>query len=90
MRYQYSPTLEGKYPQQHLKSFEGVLQADAYRGYGALYARVPGEAAPVQESSCWAIVPSRVLSGVAAPTQLKSCFLASELLQIITGVDSEG
>lgn len=55
--YQYSPTWEGKYPQQHLKPFEGVLQADAYRGYGALYeSRVPGEAAPVQESSCWAHV----------------------------------
>jgi hypothetical protein len=46
--YQYSPTWEGKYPQEHLKSFQGVLQADAYRGYGALYApRAPGEPARV-------------------------------------------
>jgi len=53
--YQYSPTWEGKYPQEHLKSFEGVLQADAYRGYGALYApRAPGESARVEESACWA------------------------------------
>ncbi len=55
--YQYSPTWEGKYPQQHLRSFEGVLQADAYRGYGALYApRAPGQPARVEESACWAHV----------------------------------
>jgi transposase len=53
--YQYSPTWEGKYPQQHLKSFEGVLQADGYKGFSALYeARAPNQPARVQESSCWA------------------------------------
>jgi transposase len=53
--YQYSPTWEGKYPQAHLETFEGVLQADAYRGYAPLYGpRTPGEAPRVLESSCWA------------------------------------
>jgi transposase len=53
--YQYSPTWEGKYPQAHLKSFAGVLQADGYKGFSALYeARAPDQAARVQESSCWA------------------------------------
>jgi transposase len=53
--YQYSPTWEGKYPQAHLKSFEGVLQADAYRGYGAIYApQMPGQPPRVAESACWA------------------------------------
>lgn len=51
--YQYSPTWEGKYPQAHLQSFEGVLQADGYKGYGALYApRAPGEDPKVYESGC--------------------------------------
>lgn len=43
-----------KYPQSHFKSFECVLQADGYKGYGALYeARVPKGAARVIESGCW-------------------------------------
>lgn len=53
--YQYSPTWEGKYPQRHLKSFEGTLQADGYKGYGALYeSRAPGEPPRVLESGCCA------------------------------------
>jgi transposase len=53
--YQYSPTWEGKYPQAHLQNFAGTLQADGYKGYGALYeARVPGKPAKVIESGCWA------------------------------------
>lgn len=53
--YQYSPTWEGKYPQAHLRSFKGTLQADGYKGYGALYEpRAPGEDPKVYESGCWA------------------------------------
>jgi transposase len=53
--YQYSPTWEGKYPQRHLKEFEGVLQADGYKGFAALYEpAAPGEPPRIQESSCWA------------------------------------
>ena len=34
----YSPNRRGEHPQAHLKSFKGVLQADAYGGFDALYA----------------------------------------------------
>jgi transposase len=33
----YSPDRRGEHPQQHLKSFKGVLQADAYAGFNKLY-----------------------------------------------------
>jgi transposase len=53
--YQYSPSWAGKYPQAHLKNFEGTLQADAYKGFGPLYRpTLPNEPAKILESSCWA------------------------------------
>lgn len=40
---------EGEHPQAHLKGFSGILQADAYAGYEALYA--DGQ---IVEAACWA------------------------------------
>jgi transposase len=47
--FQYSPDRKGEHPQQHLKSFSGILQADAYGGWGKLYA-----SGHVVEAACWA------------------------------------
>jgi transposase len=49
----YSSDRSGDHPQQHLAAWSGVLQADAFGGYGKLYEadREPG---PVLEASCWA------------------------------------
>lgn len=33
----YSPNRKGEHPQQHLKHFAGILQADAFAGYAPLY-----------------------------------------------------
>ncbi len=43
----------GKHPRGHLAEWRGILQADAYAGFNALYVkgRVP---APLTEASCWA------------------------------------
>jgi transposase IS66 family protein len=45
----YTPDRKGIHPQQHLESFSGTLQADAYGGYQALY-----ETGRVTEAACWA------------------------------------
>ena len=47
----YSPNRRGEHPQAHLQSFKGVLQADAYGGFDALYAD-----GSIQEAGCWAHV----------------------------------
>jgi transposase len=47
--YAYSPDHRGEHPQQHLKSFSGILQADAYAGFNALY-----EDGRIQEAPCMA------------------------------------
>jgi transposase len=47
--YRYSPDRKGEHPQRHLAAFTGVLQADGYGGFTALY-----EAGRVREAACWA------------------------------------
>lgn len=49
----YSRDRGGEHPQGHLAAYAGILQADAYGGYGKLYDadRKPG---PVTEALCWA------------------------------------
>lgn len=52
--YLYSPDRQGKHPRTHLASFEGILQADAYSGFKALYGPGPDGIARVREAACWA------------------------------------
>jgi hypothetical protein len=44
----YSADRKGEHPRQHLKTFKGALQADAYAGFHHLY----GE--HIYEAACWA------------------------------------
>lgn len=48
----YSRDRAGEHPQRHLASYSGILQADAYSGYGKLYADGRG-AGLVLEAACW-------------------------------------
>jgi transposase len=47
----YSPDRKGDHPQQHLRDFHGILQADGYAGFNRIY-----ETGRVQEAACWAHV----------------------------------
>jgi len=47
----YSPDRKGEHPEQHLKKFRGILQADAYAGFNQLY-----QDGRIQQASCWAHV----------------------------------
>jgi transposase len=49
----YSRDRSGEHPRQHLEQWSGILQADAYGGYGKLY-EVERRPAPLLEASCWA------------------------------------
>jgi transposase len=51
--YRYSPDRKSKHPQSHLTHFVGILQADGYAGFRALYERA---AHPLLEAACWAHV----------------------------------
>jgi transposase len=45
----YTPDRKGIHPQTHLADFNGVLQADAYAGFNALF-----DDGTIQEAACWA------------------------------------
>ena len=48
----YSRNRAGEHPLRHLAGYSGLLQADAYAGFGELYdaKRKPG---PITEAACW-------------------------------------
>lgn len=47
----YSPDRRGEHPEEHLRRFAGVLQADGYAGFERLY-----ETGRIKEAACWAHV----------------------------------
>jgi transposase len=47
----YSPDRKGEHPQTQLKGFKGVLHADGYAGFNAIF-----ETGKVTEAACWAHV----------------------------------
>jgi transposase len=51
--YFFSRDRAGIHPERHLAHYGGILQADAYAGFGRLYeeSRQPG---PIVEAACWA------------------------------------
>jgi transposase len=48
----YSHDRRGEHPQAHLAGYSGILQADAYDGFNALY-RAERKPAPIREAACW-------------------------------------
>ena len=51
MWFAYSPDRKGEHPAQHLETFCGTLQADAYAGFNQLY-----ENGRIEQAACWAHV----------------------------------
>ena len=49
----YSRGRGGEHPEQHLASFTGLMQADAYAGFNRLY-EGNRKAGPIIEAACWA------------------------------------
>jgi hypothetical protein len=71
--FHYSRDKRDEHPRTHLASWLGILQADAYGGYGELYAagRQPG---PALEAGCFAHARRKFfeLADVAASARRKS------------------
>lgn len=52
--YFFSVDRKGEHPQRHLTGFSGILQADAYSGFKALYAPDAAGKTRIREAACWA------------------------------------
>ena len=48
----YSRNRNGEHPARHLSGYAGILQADAYAGFGELY-EAKRRPAPITEAACW-------------------------------------
>jgi transposase len=82
----YSPDRRGEHPEHHLRSFAGILQADAYAGFNKLYdgARRPG---PVTEAACWAH-GRRKFFELADPSLRKKNLLSPIALEAVQRIDT--
>ncbi|TYQ19596.1 UNVERIFIED_ORG: transposase [Zoogloea ramigera] len=79
----YTPDRKGIHPQAHLAKFEGVLQADAYAGFNALF-----DDGTIREAACWAHAGRKFHDMQAA----RATPLSAEALRRIAelyGVESE-
>ena len=52
--YFFSADRKGEHPQRHLAGFSGILQADAYSGFKALYTLDTSGKSRIREAACWA------------------------------------
>ncbi len=52
--YRFSADRKGEHPRQHLRGSSGILQADAYAGFGKLYERRADGSSQFREAACWA------------------------------------
>jgi hypothetical protein len=87
--YYYSRDRTAQHPQRHLQRWSGILQADAYTGFGQLYdaARSPG---PILEAACWAHARRKffVLADVASQKHRKTPIIVAPLaLEAVRQID---
>jgi transposase len=76
----FSPDRRGENPQTHLKSFRGVLQADAYAGLHPLY-----EGGRIVEAACWAHTRRKfhdILAATDSPTATEAVRRIGELYAV--------
>jgi transposase len=69
--YFFSRDRSGDHPERHLSDYGGILQADAYAGFNALY---KGDRArgPITEAACWAHARRKFFVLVDIATKAKS------------------
>lgn len=82
--FRYSPDRKGIHPQTHLQHYTGILQADAYAGYNALYA-----SGRILEAACWAHVRRKFYDiHVSRPSPITTHVLAeiAKLYQVESAV----
>ena len=77
----YSPTRAGEHPARHLATYQGILQADAYAGFNAIYQQVERKPGPIVEAACWAHARRKLfeLADVASKARNKTSAIISPI-----------
>jgi len=78
--YFYSPDRGGAHPEQHLAGYAGILQADAYGGFNALY-EAERKQGPITGAACWAHARRKLfeLADAASKARNKSSAVISPI-----------
>lgn len=76
----YSPDRDGTHPERHLAGYSGILQADAYAGFNALY-RPERPGGPITEAPCWAHARRKLfeLADIASKARGKTAAVISPI-----------
>jgi transposase len=85
----YSRDRTAEHPARHLARWSGVLQADAYAGFGQLYAATRSPA-PILEAACWAHARRKffVLADIAGQKHRKTPVIVAPLaLEAVRRID---
>ncbi len=80
----------GEHPERHLARYGGILQADAYAGFGGLY-KPDREPAPITEAACWAHARRKffVLADIASKARNNKPAIVSPLaLDAVKRIDA--
>jgi transposase len=85
----YSRDRTAQHPENHLRDYAGILQADAYAGFNRLYEaeRKPG---PIMEASCWAHGRRKLfeLADVTAKARGKFAVIAPLAFEAVKRIDA--
>ncbi|CTQ47394.1 IS66 family transposase [Roseibium aggregatum] len=80
-----------EHPERHLKSFTGILQADAYSGYNPLF-KVDRDPGPLTQALCWSHARRKffVLADVAANARRRknAAPISPIALEAVTRIDA--
>ena len=80
-----------EHPERHLKTFSGILQADAYGGYNPLF-KVDRDPAPLTQALCWAHARRKffVLADIAtnAKRGSKAAPISPMALEVVKRIDA--
>jgi transposase len=78
--YFFSRDRSGGHPERHLANYGGILQADAYAGFNALY-REDRMLGPITEAACWAHARRKffVLADIETKARAKKPIIVSPL-----------
>ena len=78
--YFFSRDRSGGHPERHLSNYGGILQADAYAGFNALY-REDRMLGPITEAACWAHARRKffVLADIETKARAKKPLIVSPL-----------
>ena len=85
---QWKPNELRAYPRSHLAGWTGIMQADAFAGFTALY-ESPRKPAPIIEAACWCFDLAKLTKAPIAVEAVQKIDVLFEIERGINGLDPD-